>query len=64
MKSKPIARFDLQYVGENLYRNKSSGVYYALFKRDRKQIRKFLKTGRQGNGPSVTVATCEDKSND
>jgi integrase len=44
MKSKPITRFDLQYVGENLYRNKSSGIYYALFKRDGKQIRKSLKT--------------------
>jgi integrase len=34
----------LQRVGENLYRNPSSGIYYALLKRDRKQIRKSLKT--------------------
>jgi integrase len=44
MKTTPVARYDLQYVGENLYRNKSSGIYYALFKRDGKQIRKSLKT--------------------
>ena len=44
MKPKSATRFDLQYVGENLYRNKSSGIYYALFKRDGKQIRKSLKT--------------------
>ena len=44
MKTKSATRFDLQYVGENLYRNKSSGIYYALFKRDGKQIRKSLKT--------------------
>ncbi|MHB8523334.1 MAG: tyrosine-type recombinase/integrase [Limisphaerales bacterium] len=31
-------------VGENLYRLESSGVYYALFKRGGKQIRKSLKT--------------------
>src|ERR1019366_8125948 len=44
MKTKSATRFDLQYVVENLYRNKSSGIYYALFKRDGKQIRKSLKT--------------------
>lgn len=32
-------------VGENLWRNQSSGVYYALFKRSGKQIRRTLKTG-------------------
>lgn len=44
MKSRPVTRFDLQRVGENLYRNQSSGIYYALFKRDGKQIRRSLKT--------------------
>lgn len=34
----------LQRVGENLYRSDSSGRYYALFKRDGKQIRRSLKT--------------------
>lgn len=34
----------LKYVGENLYRSQSSRIYYALFKRDGKQIRKSLKT--------------------
>ena len=31
-------------VAQNLYRLESSGVYYALFKRSGKQIRKSLKT--------------------
>ena len=31
-------------IGENLYRLKSTGTYYALFKRGGKQIRKSLKT--------------------
>lgn len=31
-------------VAQNLYRLDSSGVYYALFKRSGKQIRKSLKT--------------------
>ena len=31
-------------VGENLYRLKTSGTYYALLKRGGKQIRKSLKT--------------------
>ena len=31
-------------VGENLYRLKTTGTYYALFKRGGKQIRKSLKT--------------------
>lgn len=44
MKTKPATRFDMQRVGENLYRNKTSGVYYAFFKRSGKQIRKSLKT--------------------
>ena len=30
-------------VGENLYRLKTSGTYYALLKRGGKQIRKSLK---------------------
>jgi integrase len=33
-----------QHVGENLYRRESSGVYYALLKRGRKQFRRSLKT--------------------
>jgi integrase len=44
MKTTPIVNQALQYAGENLYRNQSSGVYYALFKRDGKQIRRSLKT--------------------
>src|ERR1039457_2048109 len=51
MKTKSATRFDLQYVGENLYRNKSSGIYYALFKRDGKQIRKSLKTAEKAAPP-------------
>ncbi len=35
---------DFHRVGENLYRLKPSGTYYALFKRSGKQIRKSLKT--------------------
>ncbi len=31
-------------AGENLWRNQSSGIYYALFKRGGKQIRRSLKT--------------------
>tara|TARA_B100000945_G_C20330654_1_gene572233 strand:+ start:133 stop:510 length:378 start_codon:yes stop_codon:yes gene_type:complete len=31
-------------VGENLYRIKETGGYYALIKRNRKQIRRSLKT--------------------
>lgn len=31
-------------VGENLWRNQSSGIYYALLKRSGKQIRRSLKT--------------------
>ena len=31
-------------VGENLYRIKETGEYYALIKRNRKQIRRSLKT--------------------
>tara|TARA_B100000614_G_scaffold52624_1_gene45316 strand:- start:1286 stop:1555 length:270 start_codon:yes stop_codon:yes gene_type:complete len=31
-------------VGENLYRIKETGGYYALVKRNRKQIRRSLKT--------------------
>jgi site-specific recombinase XerD len=34
----------LQNVGENLYRSETSNVYYALFKRNGKQIRRSLKT--------------------
>jgi len=44
MKTTPIVQDALQNVGENLYRNQSSGIYYALFKRDGKQIRRSLKT--------------------
>lgn len=44
MKTIPIAQNTLQHAGENLYRNQSSGIYYALFKRDGKQIRRSLKT--------------------
>lgn len=33
-----------RHVGENLYRRESSGVYYALVKRGRKQFRRSLKT--------------------
>jgi integrase len=44
MKTTPIVQHALQHAGENLYRNQSSGIYYALFKRDGKQIRRSLKT--------------------
>lgn len=44
MKTTPIVQQALQHVGENLYRSNSSGRYYALFKRDGKQIRKSLRT--------------------
>lgn len=44
MKTTPIVQNTLQHAGENLYRNQSSGIYYALFKRDGKQIRRSLKT--------------------
>src|SRR5712691_1023379 len=44
MKTTPIVQHTLQHAGENLYRNQSSGIYYALFKRDGKQIRRSLKT--------------------
>jgi integrase len=44
MKTTPIANHALNLVGENLYRSESSGIYYALFKRDGKQIRRSLKT--------------------
>lgn len=33
-----------RHVGENLYRRESSGVYYALLKKGRKQFRRSLKT--------------------
>jgi integrase len=44
MKTTPIVQSAQQHAGENLYRNQSSGIYYALFKRDGKQIRRSLKT--------------------
>lgn len=44
MKTTPIVQHTLQHAGENLFRNQSSGIYYALFKRDGKQIRRSLKT--------------------
>jgi integrase len=44
MKTTPIVQHTLLHAGENLYRNQSSGIYYALFKRDGKQIRRSLKT--------------------
>lgn len=44
MKTTPIVQQSLQHVGENLYRSDASGIYYALFKRDGKQIRRSLKT--------------------
>lgn len=33
-----------RHVGENLYRRESSGVYYALLKKGRKQFRRSLRT--------------------
>ena len=45
MESTPTAAQAVQQnVGENLYRNRTSGIYYALFKRDGKQIRRSLRT--------------------
>src|SRR5229473_5660885 len=44
MTTTPIVQRTLKHAGENLYRNQSSGIYYALFKRDGKQIRRSLKT--------------------
>ena len=44
MKATQIVYHTLHYAGENLYRSDSSGIYYALFKRDGKQIRRSLKT--------------------
>jgi integrase len=44
MKTAPLVKNALHHVGENLYRSQSSGIYYALFKRDGKQIRRSLKT--------------------
>jgi integrase len=35
----------LNRVGENLFRSDASGIYYAIFRRDGKQIRRSLKTG-------------------
>jgi integrase len=34
----------LNRVGENLFRSDASGIYYAIFRRDGKQIRRSLKT--------------------
>ncbi len=34
-------------VGECLYRNESSGIYYALVKRSGKQYRRSLKTQKE-----------------
>jgi integrase len=49
MKTKePAGPSSMQRVGENLWRNQSSGVYYALFKRSGKQIRRTLKTKERG----------------
>lgn len=48
MKTTPIVQHALQHAGENLFRNKSSGIYYALFKRAGKQIRRSLKTTDKG----------------
>lgn len=42
--SQKSSQHTLQNVGENLYRSETSSVYYALFKRDGKQIRRSLKT--------------------
>ena len=44
MKTTQLVHHTLHYAGENLYRSDSSGIYYALFKRDGKQIRRSLKT--------------------
>jgi integrase len=44
MKTTPIVNHALHHAGENLYRAETSGIYYALFKRDGKQIRRSLKT--------------------
>ena len=44
METTPIVNQILHHAGENLYRSESSGRYYALFKRDGKQIRRSLKT--------------------
>lgn len=44
MKATVSIQQSLQRVGENLFRSDSSKVYYAIFKRDGKQIRHSLKT--------------------
>jgi hypothetical protein len=62
MKTAPIIQQTLQYAGENPYRNQSSGIYYALFKRDGKQIRRSLKT----TDKELALANCpifESRSN-
>jgi hypothetical protein len=41
---KKYAKASLLKVGENLYRNESSGTYYALVKRSGKQTKRSLKT--------------------
>ena len=42
--TQPSAKAVFHKVGPNLYRLKSSGTYYGLFKRSGKQIRRSLKT--------------------
>jgi integrase len=46
-------------VAQNLYRLESSGIYYALFKRSGKQIRRSLKT----NGPALARRRLGELSN-
>lgn len=43
-RSESSSKLAFRHVGENLYRRESSGVYYALVKRGRKQFRRSLKT--------------------
>jgi integrase len=43
--TKAQAHQGLNRVGENLFRSDASGIYYAIFRRDGKQIRRSLKTG-------------------
>ena len=48
MKTRSPSQQTLQRVGENLYRSDSSAIYYAILKRDGKQIHRSLKTTDPG----------------
>ena len=43
----------LNRVADNLYRSESSSVYYAIFFRDGKQIKRSLKTTDPGSQQTI-----------